>query len=398
MKKWLAIILTLLLWANTAYGKPHAQKKHVRGSNTSNAKVQAAKEAPYKAYIVVEAGNGKVLEGENADAKRAPASVTKLMVAYIVLDKLAKGEIQLTDKITASKEASKIGGSQVYLKEGEVFPLEDLMKATLIASGNDAAYAIAEHIAGSKEEFINLMNEKAKTLGMVNTEFHSVHGLPPSKGDKEDLTTCSDLAILAGELLKYPKTLEWTSIKTEGFREGKFIMNNHNKLLVKMPGIVDGLKTGYYRETGFNVVATGKKNDLRFIVVVMGSPTANIRDGVAVERFKKAFSFYKTVNIVKKGEVIDKDIFLEDGKYKKTKGIASADLSCTVPNDKKGAIKKEIIVPERIKGEIKEGQKLGEIVAKLDNETVGKVDIISPVYVPKANLFTRLIRKLGFNI
>jgi serine-type D-Ala-D-Ala carboxypeptidase (penicillin-binding protein 5/6) len=398
MKKWIAIVLALLLWTNMAYGKHPSQKKHVKGSNTSNAKAQAAKEAPYKAYVVVEAGSGKMLEGENANAKRPPASVTKLMVACIVLDKLTKGEIQLTDKITASKDASKIGGSQVYLKESEVFTLEDLMKATLVASGNDAAYAIAEHIAGSKDEFVNLMNEKAKALGMVDTRFRSVHGLPPSKDQEEDLTTCNDLAILARELLKYPKILEWTSIKTEGFRDGKFIMNNHNKLLLKMPGIVDGLKTGYYRETGFNVVATGKKNDLRFIVVVMGSPTANIRDGIAMEKFKKAFSFYKTLNVVKKGELIDKDIFLEDGKYKKMKGIANADLACTVPNDKKGNIKKEIVVPERIKGEIKEGQKLGELVVKLDNEIIGKVDVVSPVYIPKANLFTRLIRKLGFNI
>ncbi|MCX5811554.1 MAG: D-alanyl-D-alanine carboxypeptidase [Proteobacteria bacterium] len=398
MKKWLVIVLTLLLWANTAYGKPHAQKKHIKSADASNAKVQAAKEAPYKAYIVVEAGSGKVIEGENANAKRPPASVTKLMVACIVLDKLTKGEIQLTDKITASKEASKIGGSQVYLKEGEVFSLEDLMKATLVASGNDAAYAIAEHIAGGKEGFVALMNEKAKALGMVDTQFRSVHGLPPSKGQEEDLTTCSDLAILARELLKYPKILEWTSIKTEGFRDGKFIMNNHNKLLVKMPGIVDGLKTGYYRETGFNVAATGKKNDLRFIVVVMGSPTANIRDGIAMEKFKKAFSLYKTLNVVKKGELIDKDIFLEDGKYRKIKGIANADFACTVPNDKKGNIKKEIVLPEKIKGEIREGQKFGELVVKLDNEIVGKVDIVSPVYVPKANLFTRLIRKIGFNI
>jgi serine-type D-Ala-D-Ala carboxypeptidase (penicillin-binding protein 5/6) len=279
-----------------------------------------------------------------------------------------------------------------------VFSLEDLMKATLVASGNDAAFAIAEHIAGSKQEFVVLMNEKAKALGMVDTKFNSVHGLPPSKGEEEDLTTCADLAILARELLKHPKILEWTSIKTEGFRDNKFIMNNHNKLLFKMPGIVDGLKTGYYRETGFNVAATGKKNDLRFIVVVMGSPTANIRDGIAMEKFKKAFSFYKTVNVVKKGELIDKDIILEDGKYRKTKGIAKADLACTVPNDKKGSIKKEVVVPDKIAGEIKEGQKLGELVVKLDNEIVGKVDIVSSAYIPKANLFTRLIRKLGLNI
>ena len=165
-----------------------------------------------------------------------------------------------------------------------------------------------------------------------------------------------------------------------------------------MSGVVDGFKTGFYRETGFNVVATGKKNDLRFIVVVMGSPTAKIRDGFAAEKFKKAFSQYKVLNIVKKGEVIDKEVILEDGKYRKMKGVALANFVYPLPNDKKGAIKNEIALPEKIGGEIKENHKLGELIVKLDDEIIGKVDIVSPVYVPKANLFTRMIRKLGLNI
>ena len=332
MKRWIIVIgLTLLLLTNAAYGKSTPKKNALAGKGARQVKVQAEKADPYKAYIVVEASSGKVLEGENTNAKRPPASVTKLMLASVVMEKLTKGELKLTDKITASKEASKIGGSQVYLKENEEFTLEELMKATLVASGNDAAYAIAEHAAGSKDEFVRLMNEKAKALGMVDTEFHSVHGLPPAKGQEEDLTTCSDLAILARDLLKYPKILEWTSLKTEGFRDGKFVMNNHNKLLITMSGVVDGFKTGFYRETGFNVVATGKKNDLRFIVVVMGSPTAKIRDGFAAEKFKKAFSQYKVLNIVKKGEVIDKEVILEDGKYRKMKGVALCKLCLPSP-------------------------------------------------------------------
>ncbi|MCX8021153.1 MAG: D-alanyl-D-alanine carboxypeptidase [Syntrophorhabdaceae bacterium] len=391
------LILSLLLFIPEVHGKTKSHKKPIRPVNTAT-KQKAEKEEPYKAFIVVEASSGKVLEGENIHEKRAPASVTKLMVAYIVMEKLTKGELQLDTKITVSKEASKIGGSQVYLKEGEVFTVEDMMKALLVASANDAAYAIAEHISGSKEEFIRLMNEKARSLGMVETEFNSVHGLPPSSGQKEDMTTCNDLVILARELLKYPKILEWTSIKSEGFRDGKFIMNNHNKLLTKMDGIVDGLKTGYYAKTGFNIVATGKKSDLRFIVVVMGSPSAKIRDNVAIEKFKKAFSQYRVINVVKKGEIVDKDIYLEDGRYRKIKGVSGGDFSFPIHVDNKGSVKKEIVVPERIKGEIKTGQKLGEIVIKLDTEVIGKVDIVSPVFVPKANLFTRFIRKLGLNI
>jgi serine-type D-Ala-D-Ala carboxypeptidase (penicillin-binding protein 5/6) len=396
MKKWFIVVLITFVFASFAEAAP-APKKKGNVPQKQAAKKHAVKAEPYKAFIIVEAGTGTVIESENVRARRPPASVTKLMVALVVLDKLQKGEVKLTDQITATKEASKIGGSQVYLKEGEVFTLEEMMKAIMVASANDASYAVAEHIGGSKEGFVNLMNEKAKALGMADTEFHSVHGLPPSKGDKEDLTSCNDLVILAREALKYPKLLEWTSIKSEGFRDNAFIMNNHNKLLTKMPG-VDGLKTGYYSETGFNVVATAKRNDLRFIAVVMGSPSAAIRDNVAMEKLKKAYGRFKIVNVVKKGELVDKDVMLEDGKYKKVKGVAAANFSYPVAVDRKGTVKKEFSLPEKIKGEIKEGQKLGEIVVKFDNEQIGKVDIVSPVYIPKANLFTRFIRKLGLNI
>ncbi|OPY74270.1 MAG: D-alanyl-D-alanine carboxypeptidase DacF precursor [Syntrophorhabdus sp. PtaU1.Bin058] len=396
VKKWIIVGLLFFFWTGLADAKPAASRRAKVAKKPRAAEVKSDKE-PYKAYIVMETGTGKILEGENVHQKRPPASITKLMVACIVMEKIAKGNVKLTDMVTTSKEASKIGGSQVYLKEGEAFPLEDMMKAMMVASANDAAYAIAEFIAGSEEEFVAMMNEKAKALNLVDTEFHSVHGLPPSKGEKEDITSCSDLAILARELLKYPKLLDWTAIKTDSFRDGKFTLTNTNKLLVKFPG-TDGLKTGYYREAGFNIVATAKRNDLRFVVVVMGSPTGKIRDNVAAEKLKKAFAQYKMLNIVKKGELVDKDIMLTDGKYRKMKGVTDRDFSYPIPADKKANVKKEIILPEKVKGEIREGQKLGEMVIKLDNDTIGKVDIISPVFVPKANLFTRLIRRLGLNI
>jgi len=395
MKRWFIIFIVFLFCIGVADAKP--TKKVGGDQKASQTQASSAKEEPYKSYIVMEAITGKVIEGDNIHLKRPPASVVKLMVALVVMEKVAKGEVKLIDQVAVTREASKIGGSQVYLKEGETFSLEELMKATLIASGNDAAYALAEHTAGSKDEFVKLMNEKAKALNMTDSEFHSVHGLPPSKGQEPDLSSSSDLAILGRELLKYPKLIEWTSIKSEPFRDGKFIMNNHNKLLTRMGG-VDGLKTGFYRESGFNIVATAQKNGLRFIVVVLGSPKAKTRDDIAVEKFKKAFGQYKMLNIVKQGEVIDKDVILDDGKYRKIKGVAGANLLYPVPNDKKGTVQKEPSIPASIKGEIREGQKLGELIVKFDNEQIGKVDIVSPVYVPKANLFTRLIRKIGLNI
>ncbi len=145
------------------------------------------------------------------------------------------------------------------------------MKAMMIHSANDAAYAISEHVAGSIDEMVRLMNEKAKILGLNNTEFHCVHGLPPEKGEKEDLTTCNDLAILAREILKYPKIIEWTGTITDSFRNGKFVLSNTNKLLTKFPG-TDGLKTGYYSESGFNIVGNGKERGNPLYCCCYGEP------------------------------------------------------------------------------------------------------------------------------
>jgi D-alanyl-D-alanine carboxypeptidase (penicillin-binding protein 5/6) len=244
---------------------------------------------------------------------------------------------------------------------------------------------------------VKLMNAQARALGLSDTEFHTVHGLPPAKGEKEDQTSCNDLAVLARELLKNPKILQWTSIQTDSFRDGKFTLTNTNKLLGKFSG-TDGLKTGYYSQTGFNIVATAKRGEMRFITVVMGSPTGKIRDSLAMEKLQKAFAQYKMMNVVKKGEVIEQDVFLVDGKYRKMKGVTEKSFLYPMAVDKKSAVTKEILLPERVKGEIREGQRLGELVVKLDGQVIGKVNIISPVYVPKANLFTRLIRRLGLNI
>ncbi len=395
MKRLLVFVVVISFCVLNLAG--YATARAIAGKKGAPARQSKEAEPPCKSFIVVEAQGGKMIDGSNINERRAPASITKLMVAYVVMGKLATGGIKLTDKVTISKEASKIGGSQVYLKEGEVFTLEDLMKAMMVASGNDAAYAISEYVAGSKDEMVNLMNAQAKALGLADTEFHSVHGLPPAKGEKEDMTSCSDLAVLARELLKNPRILEWTSIQNDTFRDGKFVLTNTNKLLGKFAG-ADGLKTGYYSQTGFNIVATARRGDMRFIAVVMGSPTGKIRDSFAMEKLQKAFAQYRMMNVVKKGEVIDQDVFLVDGKYRRMKGVTEKSFLYPMEVDKRGAITREILLPERIKGEIKEGQRLGELVVKLNGQVIGKVNIVSPVYVPKANLFTRFIRRLGLNI
>jgi D-alanyl-D-alanine carboxypeptidase (penicillin-binding protein 5/6) len=399
MRRWILVLVLLLFAVTLAHGRTAPQKKARTQSSApqAQAKETGDQEEPYKAYIVMEASTGKVLEGANTHLRWPPASITKLMLSLLVMEKISANEIKLTDTITASRDASKMGGSQVFLKEGETFTLEELMKAMLIASANDAAFAIAEFIAGSKDKCVDLMNEKAKALNMADTEFRSVHGLPPSKGEEEDLTSPEDLATLARHLLKYRKLLEWTSARSEPFRDSTLIMVNHNKLLGRMSSI-DGLKTGFYRKSGYNIVATAKKGDLRLIVVVMGSPAVKVRDDIVEEKVKKYLPLYEMVPIIKKGETIDREIVLTEATQRKLKGITSDSFSYPMLIKKKTAIKKEINLPEKISGEIKQGQKLGELLVKLDEEVIGKVDILSPTTIPKAGFFARLLRRFGITL
>jgi len=399
MRRWILVLVLLLFTVTPAHGRTAPQKKARPQSPAPQAQTKETQnqEEPYKAYVVMEGSTGKILEGANTHLRWPPASITKLMIALLVMEKLSANEIKLTDTITASRDASKMGGSQVFIKEGETFTLEELMKAMLVASANDAAYAIAEFIAGSKDKCVDLMNEKAKALNMADTEFRSVHGLPPSKGEEEDLTSPEDLATLARHLVKHRKLLEWTSARSEPFRDSTLVMINHNKLLGKMSSI-DGLKTGFYRKCGYNIVATAKKGDLRLIVVVMGSPAAKVRDEMVEEKVKKYLPLYEMVPIVKKGETIDRQIVLTEATQRKLKGIASDGFSYPVLIKKKSSIKKEINLPEKVGGEIKQGQKLGELVVKLDEEVIGKVDIVSPTAIPKAGFFSRWLRKLGISL
>jgi len=244
---------------------------------------------PYVSALVIDANSGTTLFEENADAEVYPASVLKLMNLYVILERIEQGALKLDEMVQVTPEAAKIGGSQVYLDPKEQFSVEDLIYALMVQSANDAAVALAIHISGSKEGFIALMNQKAQELGMKNSRFNSVHGLPPSKGQQPDVTTARDLAILCRELAKRPEAMKYTGTQTKGFREDKFIMHNHNKLLTRVPGC-DGFKTGYYDAAGFSIAATASKNGVRIITLVMGSKDRKVRDAKAAELLAKGFS------------------------------------------------------------------------------------------------------------
>ena len=243
---------------------------------------------PYVGAMVIDADSGQILAADNPDAKAYPASVLKLMNLMVILEKIQAGALTLQDNVLITAEASRIGGSQVYLKENETFTVDELLYALMVQSANDAATALAIHVAGSKDGFVELMNQRAATLGMKNTEFHSIHGLPPGAGQKPDVTTPRDLTRLARALLNYPDALRYTATRERGFRNNTFMMRTHNHLMGQVEGC-DGMKTGYFTAAGYSIVATARRADNRVIAVVMGSPNRKLRDIKATELLAKGF-------------------------------------------------------------------------------------------------------------
>ena len=251
--------------------------------------VPAAKGAisrdPYLGAIAVDARDGKVLFEDNADRPAYPASMLKLMDLFIILDRVQQGSVRLEDPVMITKEVAAIGGSQVYLDPRERFTVDELLYALMIQSANDAAMALALHVAGTREGFVRMMNDKARELGLSPiTQFQSPHGLPPGAGQRPDITTPRDFAKLCQALLQaHPEALKYTSETFRVFRQNPlFEMRTHNHLLGSVPGC-DGLKTGYFTDAGYSIAATAQRDGARAIAVVMGSVDRKVRDATATE-------------------------------------------------------------------------------------------------------------------
>ena len=229
--------------------------------------------------IAVDADTGRVLQEENADALALPASMTKMMLLLLLQERIEAGTLATNDMVSVSKRAYSTGGSQVYLDPRESFPVEDMLYALMIQSANDAAVALAEHAAGSCEAMVVEMNRRAAELGMRNTRFASVHGLPAPAGEANDVTTPRDMAVLSAELCTHADALRYTSTPFRVFRPAKpFEMRTHNPLLKRNVAGCDGLKTGYTEYAGYSISATVVRGGHRVVVVQMGSPDKETRD------------------------------------------------------------------------------------------------------------------------
>lgn len=253
------------------------------------ATIRTVATSPYASAMVIDAESGKTLFAKNIDAEIYPASTLKLMVLLVILDRIEQGILDLSEMVQITTEASKMGGSQVYLDPKEQFSIDELLYALMIQSANDAAVALAIHVAGTKEDFVGLMNQMARKLGMKETTFYSVHGLPPGKGQRVDVSTARDFAILCRTLSKMPAVFKYTAAKIRPFREGKFIMRTHNHLLNQVTGC-DGFKTGYFTKAGFSIAATARQKGHRLIVIVMGSKDRLVRDATAARLLAQGFA------------------------------------------------------------------------------------------------------------
>jgi serine-type D-Ala-D-Ala carboxypeptidase (penicillin-binding protein 5/6) len=342
--------------------------------------------------VVVDAHSGAVLIAKDALVPRQPASMIKMLTELVILERVEKGAFALTDTVTVSARASKMGGSQVYLRAGERFLMEDLLKALTIHSANDAAAALAEHVGGSIEAFVGLMNARARELGMKDSEFHTVNGLPARRGEKPDLTTAYDMSLLARELIKHPKSLEWASQPSAPFRGGEFTLHNPNRLLGRYPGL-DGLKTGYTVPAGFCLTATAVQGGARLISVVMGCPNARIRSNETARLLNRGFAFYTDVTLVAAaGLPVTTSAKVKGGTEAKVPLVYGGPLKVTVPRERETSVALQIELAPALHAPFGAGAPAGRAVAVLDGREIGSVPLVTSTAVAKGTWLDRLFR------
>ena len=368
-----------------AIAAPAAEESTASASNTGL-------QGPYTEACVLEPVTGTVIFEANDHTPWPTASLAKMMLMLIVADKIHDGSLKLADNVTTSRKAAEMGGSQVYLKEGETFPLDDMMKAVVVHSANDAAVGVAEYIAGSTDAFVVMMNQKAAALGMKDSHYYSVHGLPPAKGQSADVASAYDQAILARELLKYPDVIRWSSIDTAPFRAGTFELRNTNHLVRTYPGC-DGLKTGFYDKAGFNVVATAKRADLRLVAVVLGSQHKLTNFKEAAEMLSQGFLNYEMHSVAKKGMPVAQSVAVTDAETASIKPVWGGDAGVFVKRgDANNAIKVDYNLPASIAAPVKAGQQIGTANVTAGGKSVATIALLAPSDVAKnASLTKRLL-------
>jgi len=385
----LAVITTIVTMLTTmAPGAARERRSHL---------VAAAKPAepdkltaPYAAALLMEPETGTVTFENNEHKPWPTASLAKMMIAMIVAEKLADGSLKPGDRIATSRNAAAMGGSQVYLKEGETFSLDDMMKAIMVHSANDASVAVAEYIGGSTEAFVQMMNREAARLGMKDTRYYSVPGLPPAPGQQADMSSAWDEALLARAMIQYPQIMQWASIDTAPFRGGTFELRNTNHLVRTFPGC-DGLKTGFYYEAGFNVVATARRGGMRLIAVVLGSPNKLKNFNSAGELMAQGFATYQMRVVGKQGAPIEQTLAVSGGSLANFTPVWGRNLSVMQKRGDEPTLKAEFQLPASLAAPIRAGQQVGVGQATSGGRVLASAPLVAPAAIgSRRSLMQRL--------
>ena len=353
----------------------------------------AVPELKTKSAILIDAETGQVLYEKNPDMQLAPASITKVMTMLLAMEAVDAGRISLDDIVITSTEASKIGGSQIWLMEGEEMSFGDMMKAVAIVSANDAAYALAEHLAGTESNFVNLMNEKAKQLGMENTHFQNSDGLPADN----HYSSARDISIMSRELvMNHPKILEWTAIWTDWLqrldpraKQKESFLRNTNELIIKYPG-ADGLKTGMTNDAGFCLSSTAKKDDTRLIAVVMALDSNGERLNDTINLLNYGFREFERVVLAEQDRNVG-FVRIPNGRREMVDAGVDRDYAILVEKGKRDLITTEFI-PDEKKAPIEKGERIGQIIVSVDTGEILRVNVVSSDSIEKAGFFTVISR------
>ncbi|WP_442594672.1 D-alanyl-D-alanine carboxypeptidase family protein [Neobacillus sp. D3-1R] len=346
-----------------------------------------------KSAILIERDTGTVIYEKNSQEQLPPASMTKIMTMLLIMEAIDEGRLSWEEKVRASEYAASMGGSQIFLEPGEEMTVKELLKGIAIGSGNDASVAMAERIGGSEEAFVEMMNKKAKELGLKNTKFQNTTGLPAS----DHYSTAYDMAMMAKELLKYDKITQFTGQYEDYLRETtdkKFWLVNTNKLVRFYPG-VDGLKTGFTREAKYCLTATAEKNGMRVIAVVFGAPTSKERNAQVTKLLDYAYSQYQTHPMYKRGHALGKAA-ISKGDKKTIDAVTSEPISLlTKKGENIEKVKKEITLKKNLKAPVNKGDQVGTIKLIKDGKVLTESPLVANVDVKKAGWWKLFKRSFG---
>ena len=340
-----------------------------------------------KSAILIEANTGKVLYEQNPDEALPPASVTKIMTLLLVMEAIESGKISLTDSVSVSERAAGMGGSQIYLEVGETMSVEDMIKSVVIASANDAACALAEHVSGSEDAFVKAMNDRAQELGMTQTHFENTNGLDDTA--ENHVTSARDIAIMSAALIKHKKILEYSSIWMDTVRGGLFTLTNTNRLVRYYKGCT-GLKTGSTAKAGFCISATAERDGMHLVAVIMGAETRDVRNSEAARLLDFGFANYAIYS--HSGGTAGK--IRVTGGESDSASLKYSDFSCLAEKGG-GKLEAKVVLPESVAAPISKGDAVGEIVFTLDGKEVGRQDVCASEDVERIGFFGIWWRMLG---